>query len=246
MSLRLGSPLLFGLVLTVAHAAFGADAPTIATYKAVYQAEYKGKQVGTSEFNVRYIAERDTYEYTTRMLAKGLLKLARPNPVIERSEFRATAAGIVPLEFWYEDGSRSGEDNLHIVFDWERLVATVNRSDGRREVPLQRGALDRGSLQAALMRDLETTGHVRRYLLTDEDSVTDYEYLDQGDATTPTGLGALATRGLMQHRAGSSRTNWLWVAPELRFLPVRIEQRRDGEVHTAFTLLSVTGITAGK
>jgi Protein of unknown function (DUF3108) len=246
VSSRFWSPLLLPLALFVTNAAFAADLPAIATYTAVYQAEYKGKDVGTSEFSVRYVAERDVYEYTTRMLAKGLLKLARPNPVVERSEFRATANGIVPLEFWYEDGSRSGEDNLHIVFDWDRLVATVNRADGRREIALQRGALDRGSLQAALMRDLETTGQVRRYLLADDDSVTDYEYLDQGTATTPTGLGKLATRALMQQREGSTRVNWLWVAPELHFLPVRIEQRRDGEIHTAFTLKSVTGLAAAK
>jgi hypothetical protein len=237
--------LLLGLSLGAARGAPAADA-AVATYTAIYQVEYKGKALGTSEFSVRYIAERDVYEYTSRTLAKGLLKLMTPNAVVERSEFRATADGIVPLEFWYEDGSRKGEDNLHIVFDWERQVATVSRSEGRREWAVQRGALDRGSLQAALMRDLEATGQARRYLLADEDSVTDYEYADQGSATTPTGLGELATRSLMQHREGSSRSTWLWLAPELRFLPVRIEQRRDGEIRTAFTLQSVTGLGAGQ
>jgi hypothetical protein len=78
--------------------------------------------------------------------------------------------------------------------------------------------------------------------LTDDDSVTDYDYMDNGATTTPTGLGALATTQLVQHREGSSRTNYLWVAPSLKFLPVRIEQRRDGEITTAFTLTSVTGL----
>jgi hypothetical protein len=36
----------------------------------------------------------------------------------------------------------------------------------------------------------------------------------------------------------------LWVAPELRFLPVRIEQRRDGEVQTAFELVKLEGLSA--
>ena len=60
----------------------------------------------------------------------------------------------------------------------------------------------------------------------------------------PTGSGPSTTRVLTQQRAGSSRATWLWVAPELRFLPVRIEQRRDGEVQTAFELISVSGLTA--
>jgi len=60
----------------------------------------------------------------------------------------------------------------------------------------------------------------------------------------PTGSGTVATRVLTQQRTGSSRVTSLWVAPELRFLPVRIEQRRDGEVQTTFELINVDGLSA--
>lgn len=244
MNPRTSLVLLLGL-LSIARPSPAAD-PDVATYTALYRVEYKGKDVGTSQFSVRFIAEHDVYEFSSRTLAKGLLKLVSPNPVIERSEFRATPNGILPLKFSYEDGSRKGEDNFAIVFDWERQVAIVSNSAGYREIPLQSGALDRGSLQVALMRDLAATGQPGRYLLTDEDSIRDYEYSDNGTATTTTGLGTLATRSLMQQREGSSRSTWLWMAPELRFLPARIEQRRDGEIYTAFSLLSVSGLTAEK
>ena len=222
--------------------AHGAEDATVATYTASYRVEYKGREAGTAEFGVRHLADRDVYEFSSSVRAKGLLKLARPNPAVERSHFRVSADGVRPLEFWYEDGSRSGEDNFHIVFDWDRSIATVGNAAGRREVALPSGALDRGSLQVALMRDLAATGTTRAYQLADEDSVAEYEYMDNGTATMQTGVGPVETRILTQQRAGSSRETWLWVAPQLRFLPVRIEQRRDGEVQTAFELLSVDGL----
>jgi hypothetical protein len=111
---------------------------------------------------------------------------------------------------------------------------------------LPESALDRGSLQVALMRDLAGAGVARTYALADEDGVAEYEAAENGTATMPTGIGPVATRILTQKRAGSSRETWLWVAPELRFLPVRIEQRRDGEVQTAFELVSVRGLGAGE
>jgi hypothetical protein len=226
----------------VAFAAHAAEDPTVPTYTATYRAEYKGREAGTAEFAVHYLADRDVYEFSTRVLATGLLKLARPNPAVERSHFRVTPEGIRPLEFWYEDGSRSGEDNFHIVFDWDRRIATVSSAAGRREVALAGAVLDRGSLQVALMRDLAASGTPRTYRLADEDSVADYEYTDNGTAELKTGVGTLATQILTQQRTGSSRTTWLWVAPSLRFLPVRIEQRRDGEVQTAFVLTNVEGL----
>ena len=95
-----------------AHEAQGADDPTVATYTATYRVVYKGKEAGTAEFSVRYLADHDLYEFSSRVIGQGLLKLARPNPAVERSQFRVDANGIQPLEFWYEDGSRSGEDNF--------------------------------------------------------------------------------------------------------------------------------------
>jgi hypothetical protein len=232
----------FAVAATGAHAAD----PTIATYTATYRVEYKGKEAGTAEFAVRYLADRDLYEFSSRVQAKGMLKLARPNPAVERSVFRVDAGGIRAVEFWYEDGSRSGEDNFHTVFDWERNVATVSSADARRELALPAAALDRGSLQAALMRDLAVTGAPGTYQLADEDSVAEYAYVDNGTATMPAGKSSVMTRIFTQQRAGSSRATWLWVAPDLRFLPVRIEQRRDGEVQTAFALVDVTALTGAE
>ena len=233
---------LLAALSVAAYEARGAD-PAIATYSATYRVEYKGKDAGTAEFSVRYLAERDLYEFSSSVQAKGLLKLARPNPAVERSEFRADGtAGIRPVEFWYEDGSRSGEDNLHMVFDWDRRIATVTSAEARRELPLPDAALDRGSLQVALMRDLAATGAVVSYSLADEDSVAEYTYTDNGTAEIATAAGTFDARVLTQQRAGSSRATWLWVAPQLKFLPVRIEQRRDGEVQTAFELVKVSGL----
>jgi hypothetical protein len=234
------------VVLALAAQTAHAAEADIATYTATYRVAYKGREAGTAEFGVRYLADRDVYEFSSRVMAKGMLKLARPNPAVERSEFRIAAGAIQPLQFWYEDGSRSGEDNFHIAFDWERRVATVDSADARREFALPESALDRGSLQVALMRELAATGAAGTLTLADEDGIVEYEYTDGGTATMPTGTGPVATRVLTQQRAGSSRVTSLWVAPELHFLPVRIEQRRGGEVQTAFELVNVSGLTPSR
>jgi hypothetical protein len=222
-------------------AAYAAD--DVQTYTATYTAEAKGKEIGLATFSVRYIPERMVYEFKSETMPKGMVvKLAIPNPVVQRSEFRVNGSGLEPLEFWYEDGSRKGDGNVHIVFDWQRKVATTSSKHGRKEFAIQPGALDDGTLQVALMRDLATTGKPGRYLRTDEDSITEYVYQDQGDAQTATGMGKLKTHAFNQQRQGSNRVNWIWALPDMKFLPARIEQRKDGEVNSAFTLKSVSGI----
>ena len=218
---------------------------SVATYTAKYLVEYKGKEAGVSDWSVRDLGD-NRYEYQARITPKGMLKLIRPKPTIERSQFRVEGAAFRPLEYWFEDGSRSGEDNWHLVFDWERHVATVTTAEARREMAVPDVVLDIGTLKAAVMRDLAAKGAPGPYEIADEDSVGTYEYTDSGPATLDTGVGSLETQLFVQHRAGSSRSTWLWVAPKLGFLPVRIEQRRNDEVQTSFLLQSVDGLAASQ
>jgi hypothetical protein len=230
-------------VALLACAGSAAAADGIATYSAVYQVEYKGKDVGTSEFAVRYDAAESVYEFSSRSQAKGLLKILSPKPVVERSRFKVEGGHIRPLEYWYEDGSRKGEKNQHIEFDWQRRIAVITNEDGRRETALDDRSLDRGSMQVALMRDLAATGKPGDYQLANDEGAQPYVYKDDGEATIATGVGSLATRAFVQQREGSSRATLFWFAPKLQFLPARIEQRRNGEVQTALTLTSVEGLT---
>ena len=221
--------------------ATGADA-SVTTYTATYRVEYKGREAGVSDWSVRDLGD-GRYEFQARITPKGMLKLIRPKPTIERSQFRVDGAAFRSLEYWYEDGSRSGEDNWHLVFDWERHVATVSTAEARRELAVPDAALDIGTLKAAVMRDLAAKGAPGPYEIADQDSVGSYEYTDSGPATLVTGVGSLETQLFVQRRAGSSRSTWLWVAPTLRFMPVRIEQRRGDEIQTSFLLESVDGLT---
>lgn len=230
------------LVAALACLAAAAAADDVTPYRAAYEVEYKGRNIGRSEQSVAFDAATGTYTFASRTTVRGLLRLANPNPAIEESSFTIAGNLLQPRTYRYEDGSRSGEDNLELTFDWERNVAVARDARGQREVTLAPGTLDRGSLQVQLMRDLAANRTPSRYALADADAVTSYEYGANGTEQVRTALGTLETAVYVQRRAGSSRETWLWLAPSLGYLPVRIEQRRDGETRTALVLQSVSGL----
>ena len=241
---RSGGWVLYGSAACVGVGASNVHAaePAVPVYDAVYQVEYKGKNRGSSEFKVTHDATQNSYEFTWTTTAKGwLATLAAPNPTIERSRFNVIGGRIRPVEYSYKDGSRKGDDR-QMSFDWDRHIATVSDKDGRREVALEDVSLDPGSLHVALMRDLILTGRPGQYRIADGDQAKAYGFTDNGDAQTETGLGKLATHSYIQHREGSSRSTYLWVAPSLEYLPARIELRKGDEVQTSLTLMSVEGI----
>lgn len=232
------------IVLLLAYLSAGmvnaAGPADVIEYSAEYDAEYKGRRVARAEFSVSRLAE-NRYEFRSMTRARGIWRIASPQPALEISEFETRDGLIVPLRFEYQDGSRKGEDNFSIDFD---AAAGKIRIDGpeTHTLDLEEGLLDRGSLQVALMRDVAACELPGPYRYVDDDGERTYRYERLEDRIAETGVGDLETVRFSQQREGSSRTTVLWLAADLAYLPVRIEQIRDGEVETAFTLEDVAGI----
>jgi hypothetical protein len=209
----------------------------VALYTARYDVEYKGRDRGDSVFSVAHDPDRGVYTFSTSTEVTGMvLRLVSPNPILEYSEFEIERSRIRPLEFRYEDGSRDGEDNSTASFDWLANSVTLVGGNGHFELELSGNVLDRGTVQVALMRDAAAGRLPGPYVLADEDALKTYAYTDAGTGEIETALGTFSAHKYRQQREGSSRFTLLWLVPELRYLPVLIEQYRDGEVHTAFVI----------
>ena len=226
--------------LTTATAVLAAD-PVLATYSAKYQVEYKGRDAGLADFSLSYDAAQDVYTFRTYLKVKGLLRLVAPNPAIEHSVFVVRDGRIEPREFRYEDGTRKGGKNYQARFDWIAGKVIIE-GEQRVELDVTPGTLDRGSLQVALMHDMAGRGALGPYVLADDDSLKTYEYTLLGEERMQTRVGELAVLRYRQQRVGSSASTSIWVAPALRYLPVRMERQRGSETDTIFVLESVEGL----
>jgi len=217
-----------------------AVAQAVSTYRASYEIFYKGHRAGLSEFSVMQNTDDGTYRFVSNSRLRGIIAwFVAPRPIVENSSFHVEGGQLRPAAFFYEDGSRKGDDNYRIAFDWPAGAATLTTEDGPREIKLESGYFDRGSAQVATMLDAARGAVPGAYRIIDDDGLETYAVTKLGDARTTTGIGELATINFSQQRTGSSRRTILWMAPELRFLPVRIEQTRDGEAETVLVLESI-------
>ena len=141
------------------------------TYRAVYRVDRDGKNSGTSEWSLSYDAERHVYRFVSSLSAKGVLRLALPEPIVERAAFR------------YENGTRRGEDSFYTAFDWPKNRAITIAQGRRTDVELQPGVLDRATLHVALMRDLASGEPPRTYRLADDNAIKTYSYARNGQET---------------------------------------------------------------
>ena len=215
-----------------------AAAGPVPTYRATYDVFYERRRVGRSEFSVTRGRAAGTYRFESVSRLRGLFRLISPRPLVELSEFSYRAGRIRPLRYAYEDGTRRGEDSYRVDFDWENGVATTAAQARTMRSALAEGMLDRGSMQVAVMLDLRGAAP-DAYTLVDADGIGVYDYSMDGEQPLDTPLGVIAAQKYIQQRHNSTRRTVIWVAETLNYLPIRIEQQRDGVTRAAFELQSV-------
>ena len=165
----------------------------------------------------RYVARSATSTSSARAyMAKGMLKLARPNPADRAQPVPRRSRAAFGRS---SSGTRTAAARARTTFTSCSIGTGASRSSAARargaRWHCRTRALDRGSLQVALMRDLAATGAPRDYRLADEDSVAELRVHRQRRRRRC--KRARHRRDAHLHAAARrllART-WLWVAPEL-------------------------------
>jgi hypothetical protein len=189
---------------------------------------------GTSTVELAQL-EGDRWSYTSRNLARGVFRLALPNPVTQSSVFSIRDGKVVPLTYRVDDGSKSTSRDVSLDFNWQdsRVTGTAENESVDLEVPA--GAQDALTAQVVLMRELQAGREPGNLRLIDKDELKTYDYTREGTERLKTPVGELETVIYRSARQGSNRVTRLWLAPSLGYVPVRAQQKR-GE-RTEFTMM---------
>ena len=201
-----------------------------------HRAEYKVKiSIVSGQLNTELRAVDSGYIATHAVKAVGLSRLLTRGTIKVSSEFTENEDGIWPVTLHEVDTVRN-DPEVQIEFDWATLMATGTVGD--KEVALQLDGIshDNVSVQYALMHDLMNGGPKESYVLFDIDKMRVAHVRNIGTKRVKTKAGSYDVVGIQHQKEGSSRITTLWCAPELDYLPVIIEQRRDKKLNFRATL----------
>lgn len=206
-----------------------------------FTARYDVEVSGLSGVLTSTLSRQDDgrYVFENRTRAHGLARMLRPRDAVDRSEFTVSANELRPLRYLSEDGSRRNKRGSTVEFDWTGARADSQYKGESREIELDAALLDRQLMQIAMMRDLAAGQRSGSYKVIDRNQVKQYDIEVVGTETLTVPAGAYDTVIIERRRPGSSRSTRLWCAADLDYLPVRMQQFKDGDVIATLTLESV-------
>lgn len=159
----------------------------------------------------------------------GFASVLLDGSIVEQSEFELLPEGVRPHHYESIDTLSSDPKTMNFDFDWDdRSVAgVINEEDFRFE--FEDAVHDRVSIQYELMHNLLNGEGASEYSLLDGDELKEITVTNIGKRRVKVPFGTFEATGIQHRRTGSSRVSTLWCVEELGYLPVVIEQHRDGK-----------------
>jgi carbon monoxide dehydrogenase subunit G len=196
-----------------------------------YSADYKVKiSVLSGRLTTELRRLEDGYEANHVIEPQGLASMMKDGKISEQSRFTARADGVRASWYRSEDSLSSDETSAEVTFDWSasELSGTVNEE--KVEIMLDDVVHDRVAIQYQLMHDLLNGEPNERYVLFDIDEFKTLTVRKIGIRRISTPAGKFTAVGIQHQAENSSRVTTFWCVEELGFLPVVIEQHRNGKL----------------
>lgn len=185
-----------------------------------------------------------TYTYESTSHAIGFASMFFKDVIKEVSRFAMVDGRPRPLEYRYTRTGGRHEKSETIEFDWKKDAARTEENGQTKTTPLRPGVADRFLTQLILSLDAASGKLQDEYKVLDHRDITRFMPPKPERRKVRVPAGDYATVMVERHDKGSKRVMDFWFAPELHYLPVRIQQREPGDDTYTLSLTTSTFGTA--
>jgi hypothetical protein len=219
---------LIGALLATATFLTAPQAAPLPEFEASFKLSRGSLRIGTSTVSLD-LDKDGHYRYETRSTPSRWISWLLKDKLHELSRGYLDASGIRPLYYRYQrsGGVREREAELH--FDWDRHSVENHVDDSVWKMDIPEGTLDRLASQLGVMLALQADKNEMAFHIADGGKLREYNFRVVARETLELPAGTFDTVKLVKVRRNAKRETYIWCAPELSYLPVRIWQREKDD-----------------
>jgi len=174
----------------------------------------------------------DEYRFESHSRPTKTISWLIKDRITEHSRWQYQQQHLRPLHYHYQRSGGKKKSRIELDFDWQQGI--VNDSERKpvwsKKIPPHTS--DKLLYQLQLMLDLQAGKQTFSYTIADSGKLRHYDFKTVGSETLQLPLGRYETIKL--YRNSGPRSTTIWCAPELNYLPIRIEHKeKDGSIMQA-------------
>jgi hypothetical protein len=225
-------PALVAVLLLLLSGAAAAAEPKLPELRLRYAAHWNGITLGDITVTLKPGEQPDCYRYESQADPVGMVRMFYGKPR-ELSEFCVAGGKVVPRRFTFERGKGG------FTLDFDLPAGKVRDGAGReREIPPN--AQDRFGLQQAVrlwavQNERKGAGTSVEFALVDDERVRQYRFAITGRERIALPAGTFDTLRI-ERVDNPNRISRYWIAPELDWMPVKVESGKNGQIQLRMEL----------
>lgn len=204
------------IVSAVLFTGLASNAYALEPFKAEYQFQYNGKNLGSASRTLTQSGQKWNYIFAAR--AAGLASAT------ETSQFKFTNGRIVSDSFNRKSKVLVRSDSTRIVFNaTNKTIQThTSKNDTTRSFAWSNAALDDLNAELQIREDLKNNQLRAKYYITDAKEVEGRKFVKAGNESVKTPAGTYDTIKVVLKHDKPGRETIFWMAPQLDYLPVKM------------------------
>ena len=209
-----------------------------ADYEAVYSVKLMQAD-GTLRAKLKN--NNGTYSYTLKTEPTGFWKLIANGSINESSQFEIVDGEIRSINYRLNDTIRRNPRESVVDFDWSKKTIQGFYKDRMIDFYIERRILTRILLQIEIMHQKQRNNLEDSYLIIDKDEIKEIEITSSNSGkkiSVP--FGSYEVFEVSHRSKNSNRINTFWLAPDLDFLPLKLEQTEGNKVNFEANLVQLT------
>ncbi|HEX4387470.1 MAG TPA: DUF3108 domain-containing protein [Steroidobacteraceae bacterium] len=215
----------------------GGAADELKPYTATYAGIWHGMTVAVSTLKLEHTG--DTWTFSSRSEPRGVGRLASGVfPPRQVSVVRITGQGVQPQTF--KSGGGDAAKSIELNYDWQAKRVTGTYEGTRVDLPLTDRVQDDGSVQLDLMVEMLAGRTPPTVQLIDKNSVREYQFTRDGEATLKTATGDVHTVIFKSQKKNSPRVTRFWCDPDRGYVPMQVEQTKGDDVQWTLRIESLS------
>jgi hypothetical protein len=204
------------------------QAASLPSFAATFKIMRDSLRLGTTELSLTVEANGD-YRYESHTWPSRWISWLLKEDLRELSRGIIDHTGIRPLFYNYQRTGRRATRTAELTFDWKTSTVVNNVADSKWEMTIPAGTLDKLSTQLGMMRELQNGATDKTFAVADGGKLKQYTFQVIGTETVDLPAGRFETVKLNRVGDSKEKLTYIWCAPELHYLPVRLWQRKKDQ-----------------
>ena len=221
-----------GLITLQPHASHSLE---LKPFTAKFQVIRNSVPLGTLDLQLDLKPE-GSYNYTGHTQPGAVIKWFISDEVHESSTGQYADRQVVPLTYEYRQGNGKLKKRTFLEFDWKTEKVWTTSEGSRWSQQLVPGTHDKFSQQLALRLELSAGAKKASYAIADGGRIKTFHYKVVGSEYINLPYGRLKCLKVRRSKENKPPDYTIWFAPELDYLPVKIDRKRKS-VHFSMELM---------